>query len=118
MRKIILIASLVFIVLSGLYWRTYFFDKSVEIKPPEWKNYTLDNISARRFVDLAYDSQNNPHIFYFAEMTKEGIKHIYSNNTIENYYDKDRIWHSEAHIFGASGRSDLPVCEEASRGET
>lgn len=95
MNKLFLIIGIVLILISSFFWYKYSLDKAIEIKHPEWKNYTLDNESARRFVDVVYDSQNNPHIFYYAELTKEGIKHVYSNNTLEDYYKNDRRWNSE-----------------------
>jgi len=67
-----------------------------ELKKPIWKHYLLDNVSASRFVDLSYDINNNPHIFYFAERTGEGLKHIFSNNTLEDYYYNGRIWKTES----------------------
>lgn len=95
MRKVLFILGLIFVFLSLFFWQNYFETKSIELKKPEWKNYTLDNESARRFVSLAYDSQTNPYIFYFAEMTGEGIKLFYSNNTLEDYYNKGRVWHTK-----------------------
>jgi len=68
----------------------------LELKEPQWKFYVLDNKSASRFVDLSYDLNNNPHIFFFAERTREGLKQIYSNNTLEDYYYNDRNWKTES----------------------
>lgn len=89
--------ALFFAILSMLIlflFATYKFKQfeEIKLKEPEWKFYMLDNKSASRFVDLSYDSNNNPHIFFFAERTEEGLKEIYSNNTLEDHYMNDRTW--------------------------
>jgi hypothetical protein len=73
----------------------HFHASDVEIEKPSWKTYTLEEEATSRFIDLAYDSENNPIIIYYAENAGGGVKAFYSENTIKDYIFSDREWKQE-----------------------
>lgn len=88
----ILTISMIFIIASFFLFSLSNKIKQEEIKEPEWITYILDNKTSKRFVDLTFDYNYNPHIFYYGERDDGGVRYIYSLDTFEERYYNNRTW--------------------------
>ncbi|HDP73686.1 MAG TPA: hypothetical protein ENN46_01880 [Candidatus Woesearchaeota archaeon] len=87
--------GLILLGVSLVFMFLFFEANKAELDLPSWKSYALDMQAPSRFLDLIYDSKNNPHIFYYAERTGGGVKHAYSENTVKDFYKMGRNWKEE-----------------------
>lgn len=96
MKKISFTLSAIFFFLSIFSIIFY-----LRVKEPEWKFWILDTEHPQRFVTIVADSKGNPHIVYFDEKNRGGLRYFTSKSSgislIDdiNYYFKGREWVQE-----------------------